>query len=157
MWLANTSRGGNLTPSLGSLFQFLATLSTKKLFLIFNLNILWRNWIPFPLALSLVPWEKRLTPTRLQPPCREQCSCSEVTQDRDIWPCLLSPHGCWPTQGLLTLYKSMYFLFVWILGSDVSLGASTCEFVLIHQHCWAGELFWLILQGKMLLKSSCSR
>uniref|UniRef100_A0A663M5Z2 Villin like n=1 Tax=Athene cunicularia TaxID=194338 RepID=A0A663M5Z2_ATHCN len=33
-------------------------------------NLLWHNLRPFPLVLSVVTWEKRLTPTSLQPPFR---------------------------------------------------------------------------------------
>ncbi|KAK4812678.1 LOW QUALITY PROTEIN: hypothetical protein QYF61_012188 [Mycteria americana] len=58
----NTSRDGDSTTSLGSLFQCLITLSVKKNFLISSLNLPWRNLRPFPLVLSLVTWEKRPTP-----------------------------------------------------------------------------------------------
>ncbi|KAK4826066.1 hypothetical protein QYF61_005025 [Mycteria americana] len=61
---------GDSTTSLGSLFQCLTTLSVKKFFLISRLNLPWRNLRPFPLILSLVTWEKRPTPTSLQPPFR---------------------------------------------------------------------------------------
>ncbi|KAK4832220.1 hypothetical protein QYF61_021067, partial [Mycteria americana] len=69
--LLNTSRDGNSTTSLGSLFQCLTTLSVNKFFLISNLNPPWCNLRPFPLVLSLVTWEKRPTPTWLQPPYRQ--------------------------------------------------------------------------------------
>ena len=39
----NTSRDGNSTMSLGSLFQCLTTLLEKKFFLTSNLNLPWRN------------------------------------------------------------------------------------------------------------------
>ncbi|KAK4829616.1 LOW QUALITY PROTEIN: hypothetical protein QYF61_005743 [Mycteria americana] len=68
--LLNTSRDGDSTTSLGSLFQCLTTLLVKTFFLTSNLNLPWRNLRPFPLVLSLVNWEKRLTPTSLQPPFR---------------------------------------------------------------------------------------
>jgi len=42
----NTSRDGDPTTSWGSLFQCLATLSAKKLFLISNLNLPWCNLRP---------------------------------------------------------------------------------------------------------------
>ncbi|KAK4825522.1 LOW QUALITY PROTEIN: hypothetical protein QYF61_000035, partial [Mycteria americana] len=58
----NTSRDGDSTTSLGSLFQCLITLSVKKNFLISSLNLPWRNLRPFPLVLSLVTWEKTPTP-----------------------------------------------------------------------------------------------
>ncbi|KAK4827080.1 hypothetical protein QYF61_014182 [Mycteria americana] len=61
---------GDSTTSLGSLFQWLATLSVKNFFLISNLNLPWHNLRPFPFVLSLVTWEKRPTPTSLQPPFR---------------------------------------------------------------------------------------
>ena len=64
--LLNTSRDGDSTTSLGSLFQGLITLSVKNFFLISNLNLLWCNFRPFPLVLSLVTWEKRLIPTSLE-------------------------------------------------------------------------------------------
>ncbi|KAK4825788.1 hypothetical protein QYF61_002372 [Mycteria americana] len=63
--LLNTSREGDSTTSLGSLFQGLATLSVKKFFLISNLNFPWRNLRPSPLVLWLVTWEKRPTDTHL--------------------------------------------------------------------------------------------
>ncbi|KAK4830462.1 hypothetical protein QYF61_011186, partial [Mycteria americana] len=47
----NTSRDGDSTTSLGSLFQCLITLSVKKNFLISSLNLPWRNLRPFPLVL----------------------------------------------------------------------------------------------------------
>ncbi|KAK4810608.1 hypothetical protein QYF61_007345 [Mycteria americana] len=64
------TRDGDSTTSLGSLFQCLTTLSVKKFSLISNLNLPWHNLRLFPLVLSLVNWEKRLTPTSLQPPFR---------------------------------------------------------------------------------------
>ncbi|KAK4831211.1 hypothetical protein QYF61_016048 [Mycteria americana] len=66
----NSSRDGDFTTSLDTLFQCLTTLSVKKFFLISNLNLPWCNLRPPPLVLSLVTWEKRLTPTSLQPPFR---------------------------------------------------------------------------------------
>ncbi|KAK4823265.1 hypothetical protein QYF61_000232, partial [Mycteria americana] len=51
--LLNTSKDGNSTTSLGSLFQCLRTLSVKKIFLISNLNLPWCNLRPFLLILSL--------------------------------------------------------------------------------------------------------
>ncbi|KAK4824615.1 LOW QUALITY PROTEIN: hypothetical protein QYF61_016921 [Mycteria americana] len=72
--------GGDLTTSLGSLFQCLTTLSVKKLFLISNLSLPWHNLRTFPLVLWLDIWEKRPTPTSLQPPFRlnnaSSLSCS---------------------------------------------------------------------------------
>jgi len=59
----NTSRDGDSTISLGSLFQCFITLSVKKFFLISSLNLLWCNLRPFPLVLLLVTGEKRLTAT----------------------------------------------------------------------------------------------
>ncbi|KAK4819936.1 hypothetical protein QYF61_015557 [Mycteria americana] len=47
------TRDGDSTPSLGSLFQCLTTLSVKKNFLISSLNLPWRNLRPFLLVLSL--------------------------------------------------------------------------------------------------------
>ncbi|KAK4828611.1 hypothetical protein QYF61_000063 [Mycteria americana] len=64
--LLNTSRDGDSTTSLGSLFQCLITPSVKKNFLISSLNLPWCNLRPFPLVLSLVTWEKRPTPTSFQ-------------------------------------------------------------------------------------------
>ncbi|KAK4823949.1 hypothetical protein QYF61_008335 [Mycteria americana] len=62
----NTSRDGDSTTSLGSLFQCLITLSVKKNFLISSLNLPWRNLRPFPLVLSLVGVESdKVSP---QPP-----------------------------------------------------------------------------------------
>ncbi|KAK4824091.1 hypothetical protein QYF61_010602 [Mycteria americana] len=74
---------GDSTTSLGSLFQCLTTLSVKKFFLISNLNLPWHNLRPFPLVLSLVTWEKRPTPTSLQPTFRlnNPSSLSRSSQD----------------------------------------------------------------------------
>jgi len=66
----NTSRDSDSTTSLGSLFQCLITRSVKAFFLIYNLNLPWWNLRPLPLILTLVTWEKRPTPTSLQPPFR---------------------------------------------------------------------------------------
>ena len=66
----NTSRDGDSTTSLGSLFQCLTTLSVKKFFLIYSLNLPWRNLRLLPLVLLLVTREKRPTPASLQPPFR---------------------------------------------------------------------------------------
>ncbi|KAK4833022.1 LOW QUALITY PROTEIN: hypothetical protein QYF61_027404 [Mycteria americana] len=66
--LLNTSRDGDSTTSLGSLFQCLITLSVNKFFPVSNLNLPWHNLRPFSLVLLLVALEKRLTPTSLQPP-----------------------------------------------------------------------------------------
>ena len=51
-WFLNTSRDGDSTTSLGSLFQCLTTFCVKKFFLISNLNLPWLNLRPFPLILS---------------------------------------------------------------------------------------------------------
>jgi len=53
-WFLITSRDGDSTTSLGSLFQCFTTLSVKKFFLISNLNLPWHNLRPFPLILSPV-------------------------------------------------------------------------------------------------------
>uniref|UniRef100_A0A8D0FCQ9 Vasculin n=1 Tax=Strix occidentalis caurina TaxID=311401 RepID=A0A8D0FCQ9_STROC len=55
----------------GDLFRCLTTLSVKILLLISNLNLTWCNLRSFSLVLSLGTWEKRPTPTSLQPPFRE--------------------------------------------------------------------------------------
>ncbi|XP_068267934.1 protein EOLA1-like [Nyctibius grandis] len=68
--LIPSAADGDSTTSLGSLFQCLTTLSRKKFFLISNLNLPLHNLRPLPLVLSLVTWEKRQTPTSLQPPFR---------------------------------------------------------------------------------------
>jgi len=43
----NTSRDSHSTTSLGSLFQYLTTLSEKKKFLISNLYLPWQKLRPF--------------------------------------------------------------------------------------------------------------
>ncbi|KAK4822662.1 hypothetical protein QYF61_019029 [Mycteria americana] len=69
---------GESTTSLGSLFQCLTTLLVKPFFLISSLNFPWRNLRLFSLILPLVTWEKRLTPTSLQPPFRDEVTtCSQ--------------------------------------------------------------------------------
>ncbi|KAK4824710.1 LOW QUALITY PROTEIN: hypothetical protein QYF61_017936 [Mycteria americana] len=52
--LLNTSRDGDSTTSLGSLFQCLITLSVKKNFLISSLNLPWCNLRPFLLSYHLL-------------------------------------------------------------------------------------------------------
>lgn len=49
----------------GQLFQCLTTLSVQKFSSISNLTLTWHNLRPFPLALSLLPWEESPTPTWL--------------------------------------------------------------------------------------------
>jgi len=49
----NTSRDGDSTISLGSLLQRLTTLSVKKIFLIYNLNLPRRNLRPYGSTLLL--------------------------------------------------------------------------------------------------------
>ncbi|XP_023775661.1 biogenesis of lysosome-related organelles complex 1 subunit 5 [Cyanistes caeruleus] len=66
----NTSGNGDSATSLGSPLQCLITLSGEKFLLMSNLNIPWRALRLRPPVLSLVPWEKRPTPTWLQPPPR---------------------------------------------------------------------------------------
>ena len=60
----STSRNGDSTISLGSLFQYFTTLSEKKFFLISNLNLPWHNLRLFSLILSLLTrrWSR-------PPPC----------------------------------------------------------------------------------------
>jgi len=66
----NTSRDGDSTTSLGSLFQCLTTLSVKKFFLISNLSLPWWNLRPFPLILSPITSENGPIPLSLQSPFR---------------------------------------------------------------------------------------
>ena len=61
----NTSRVSDSTTSLGNPFQCLTTLSEKYYFLTSGLNLPWHRLKPFPLVLSLVTQEKRLTPSSL--------------------------------------------------------------------------------------------
>ncbi|RMC00319.1 hypothetical protein DUI87_22926 [Hirundo rustica rustica] len=63
----STSRDGD---SLGGPFQNWITLPVKKFFLILNLNLPCCSLSLCSLALSLVAWEKRPTPTWLHPPVR---------------------------------------------------------------------------------------
>ena len=58
----NTSRDGDSTTSVWSLFQCLTTLFVKKCFLISNLNLSWHNLRPFPLVLSPVRRDQPLFP-----------------------------------------------------------------------------------------------
>lgn len=64
----STSKNGDSTMSLGSLFQCLITPPVKNLFLISGLNLPWHNLRIFCLIVSLVTWEKRSTPTSLPTP-----------------------------------------------------------------------------------------
>ena len=63
--LLNTSRDGDSTTSLGSLFQCFISLSVMKFFRISNLNLPWCNLRLLPLVLLLVTWENRPTATLL--------------------------------------------------------------------------------------------
>lgn len=63
-----------------------------------NLNWPLCNLVPFPLVISLVSWEKRSTPTWLQPPVR---SCREPGK----WGCF-SPSATW---GSTALVLSLWF------------------------------------------------
>jgi len=65
----NTSKVVDSTTSLGSPFQHLTTL-LEKYILTSYLNLPWSNKRLFPLFLSLVTREKRLTLTSPQPPFR---------------------------------------------------------------------------------------
>lgn len=67
----NTSRAGDSTTSLGNLFRCLPFFSVKKIFLISSPNLPCYSLRPFPLILLLFTWEKRLTPTLLQPPFKQ--------------------------------------------------------------------------------------
>lgn len=67
----NSSRNGDFTAALGSLFQCLTALAVKQFFLIFHLNFPWCNPRTFAFVLSLVLCQKSLSPTSLQPLFRE--------------------------------------------------------------------------------------
>ena len=69
--LLNNSRNGDSTTPLGSLFQYLTTLTDKKLFLVSNLNLPWCNLRPFSLVLSLSHGGKRPTPSLPQSPFKQ--------------------------------------------------------------------------------------
>jgi len=58
----NSSRDGDFTVPLGSLFQYPTALSETKFFLVYNLNLSWHILRPLPLILSL------LSESRVQPP-----------------------------------------------------------------------------------------
>ena len=83
--LLKSFRDGDWTTCLGSLFKCLITFYMKKCFLISNLNLPWHHLRPFCLILSLVTWEKRLTPTSLQPPFKW------------LWKMIRYSTGCSPT------------------------------------------------------------
>ncbi|XP_051625283.1 uncharacterized protein LOC127461479 [Manacus candei] len=77
----NTSRDGESTPSLGSPFQWLSTLSAKKFFLISNLNLPWHSCRPSPLVLLMVAWEKRPIPPPAPPSCQGVAESEEVSPE----------------------------------------------------------------------------
>ena len=56
-WFLNTSRDGDSTTLLGSLFKCVTILSKNKFSQISNLNFPWHNWNPLPLILSIVTQE----------------------------------------------------------------------------------------------------
>lgn len=61
-FFSNTSRDSASTTSMGSPFHCFTTLSMTEIFLISTLNLPWHNLRPFPLLLSFVTWQERLTP-----------------------------------------------------------------------------------------------
>lgn len=58
--LSNSSRNGDSTTPLDSLFQWLTTLLMKKILLVSNLKLPWQNMRLFPLFLLFYTWQKRL-------------------------------------------------------------------------------------------------
>lgn len=70
MFFLKTTRGGDSTTSLGSLFQCCMSLSVSKFLIISNLDLSWCNLKPFPIVLLLGTWIKCLILTSLQPPLR---------------------------------------------------------------------------------------
>ena len=62
IYFLNTTRNGDSTTSLSSLFQCNTTLSQVKFFPVYNLNLLWHNLRSLTLISPPVTWEKRLTP-----------------------------------------------------------------------------------------------
>lgn len=69
--LLNPSRNGDSYTALGNLCQGWTTLFMEKNSTISNLNLPWHTLMLFPLVLSLVTWQKTLTPTWLPSPVRE--------------------------------------------------------------------------------------
>jgi len=63
----NTSRDDDCTASLGSPFQRLTSLSEKKNFLMYNLNLPWCNLRPFPHPIASYV-DEEANPTLPQPP-----------------------------------------------------------------------------------------
>ena len=102
----NTSRDGNSTTSLGTLFQCLTTLSVKTFFLISNLNLPWFNLRPFPLILSPVTSEKRPTSILLH-------SCLLVIlTDKDLLLCLYHRFISEPSVHLTHKKSSLHSLLM---------------------------------------------
>ena len=83
--LLHTTRDGDSTPSLDSLFQH-KTHSMNKLFPIPNLKHPWYSLRPFPLILLLVTWENQTAKSSLPPPFMQLWS-NEVS----LWPLLFQP------------------------------------------------------------------
>lgn len=112
--LLNTSMDGDANISLGAPSQCLTTLSMKKFFLIPNLNLPLHSLRPFPRVPTLVAWEKRPTPSSLQPP-QEASSRQPWNQTAERHqkqclsqgsPCMLAQTcrktmwGCWKEHGV---------------------------------------------------------
>ena len=99
----NTSRDGNSTTSLSSLFQCLTTLSVKKFFLISNLNLPWHNLRPLPLVLSLGLQEA--VPAQGCPRASSHPALPRASGGRVLGPGLSPFHACpgaaWGSRALL--------------------------------------------------------
>ena len=108
----NTSRDGESTASLGSLFQCLTTLSVKTFFLISSLNLPWRN---------------------LRPNCSTCCYCCSGIRQRN------NARNCIVMEDLshTDIYSgetSISWVYVF------SLGQKQCnEFIWLWSQMWAVE------------------
>lgn len=75
--LLNADSHGTSTISLGSLLQYLATLTVKTFFLIPSLNLPCCSFVPFPRVVSLITREKRSAPPIIS---NSTCSVSAFSQ-----------------------------------------------------------------------------
>ena len=78
MSFLNTSRDGDYTDPLGSVFQCFPTFSVNTFFLISKLNLSWHNLQPLSPVPLLAAWEKRPTLTSAQTSFKVDIESNEV-------------------------------------------------------------------------------
>jgi len=144
----NTSRDGDSTTSLGSLFQYLTAISEKKCFQISKLNLPWHILKPFLLFLSLIIWEKRPTPTLPQPSFRQLSRFVEVSlEPPPHWtipvPSATSHKMCAPDPSSASLSFSGHAPWPQCLSS--SEGPWTCSWNCCYTYAFPGARYKAVI------------